>query len=158
MGFFSWLFDLFCPIENEEVIEEIKEEPQKETVYKLKDNLLTKIEREFFTVFKETVGDKYIVQPQVNLASIITKESESFTRHNELFRNIDFGIFTKEEYTPLLLIEINDSTHKQPDRIARDKKVKEICEEAEIPLITFWTEYGINKEYIRNRFKKYIEL
>lgn len=37
------------------------------------------------------MSDKYIIIPQVNLATIINKKNKVFC--TELFRNIDFGIF-----------------------------------------------------------------
>ncbi|MBE6916660.1 MAG: DUF2726 domain-containing protein [Ruminococcaceae bacterium] len=89
-------------------------------------------------------------------ASIIDKESQSKYR-NELFRNIDFGIFDSN-YSLKLLIEINDESHMRADRSARDSKVKTICDEAGIPLIVFWTKYGINKAYIHNRLATYLPL
>lgn len=56
------------------------------------------------------------------------------------------------KYEPILLIEINDKTHNEKARIARDYKVKDICQAANLPLITFWTDYGVNQEYIQKRF------
>jgi|GEM_PF-825406 len=124
--------------------------------YSARDSLMTDCEKKFFTAFSNILGDTYILQPQVNLASIIHKDSES-KYQNELFRNIDFGVFDRE-YTLKLLIEINDPTHKHPDRIERDKKVRAICDKAGIPLIAFWTQYGVNEHYIRNRLAKYLDL
>ena len=48
--------------------------------------------------------------------------------------------------------------HTQPERIERDKKVAFICAQAGIPLITFWTKYGINEIYIKKRLYKYLQL
>lgn len=124
--------------------------------YSSKESLMTDCEKNFFYVFRNVLPDEYIIQPQINLASIINKESFS-QYQTELFRNIDFGIFD-QNYTLKLLIEINDSTHMQPERIERDKKVCTICAQAGIPLITFWTEYGINETYIQNRLFKYLHL
>jgi hypothetical protein len=124
--------------------------------YSTKESFLSNTEKAYFLAIKEIAGSRYTVQPQVNLASIIDKTSHSRYR-NELFRNIDFGIFD-ENYKLLVLIEINDQTHNQDERKARDKKVKEICTEAGIPLITFWTKYGINPSYIKNRLAEYLPL
>ena len=130
----------------------VSEKPE----YTSKASLMTDCEKEFFTIIKKLVEPKYIVQPQVNLASIIDKESHSRYR-NELFRNIDFGVFTSD-YTLKVLIEINDSTHLEHNRRERDQKVKNICEEAGIPLITLWTKYGINETYIRDRLAEHLSL
>lgn len=127
-----------------------------ETAYSARDSIMTDCEKAFFTAFSNVLGDTYILQPQINLASIIRKEADA-KYQNELFRNIDFGVFDKN-YSLKLLIEINDSTHKKPDRVERDKKVRAICEKAGVPLIAFWTQYGVNEQYIRNRLAKYLPL
>ena len=111
--------------------------------------LLTQTELKFFNAIKKAINENYILLPQINLASIIERTDEH-KYQNELYRNIDFAIFDKS-YNPIALIEINDKTHKDKKRIARDIKVKEICNNANIPLITFWTDYGVNQEYINKR-------
>jgi len=116
--------------------------------------LLTNTELRFFKAIEQAVPNDYITLPQINLASII-KRTDEHKYQNELYRNIDFVIFDNT-YNPLLLIEINDKTHKEKARIARDIKVKEICQNAGLPLITFWTDYGINQEYIDKRIAEYI--
>lgn len=42
-------------------------------IYSSKNHLMTPTEMKFFEVFQEIVGSNYIVQPQINLASIIEK-------------------------------------------------------------------------------------
>ncbi len=89
------------------------------------------------------------IQPQANLASFISR-TDGAKYQNELFRNVDF-IVTDLAYRPLFVIEINDQTHLAPDRRERDRKVNNICEEAGIPLIKFWTSYGVNETYIKRK-------
>ncbi len=115
--------------------------------------LLTPTEDSFFQAIKLATPKNYTVYPQINLAAII-RRIDQHRFQNELYRNIDFAIFDAGYY-PKLLIEINDDSHKQWDRIERDHKVREICKQAHIPIITFWTEYGINQEYIEKRIKEY---
>lgn len=132
------------------------EAPQSNATYSAKDNFMTDCEKRYFSDIRSVVGEKYTVQPQINLASIINKESLSKHR-TELFRNVDFGIFD-ESYTLKVLIEINDSTHEHSDRRERDRRVRQICQEAGIPLITLWTKYGINTQYIEKRLKEFLPL
>lgn len=117
--------------------------------------LLTPTEISFYIKIKklETLGD-YLVFPQINLATIISKNSKY---RNELFRNVDFGIFNSS-FDLLLLIELNDKTHKQYKRHKRDMKVREICENANIKLITFYTSYPNEESYVINRILKEINL
>lgn len=124
--------------------------------YSAKDSMMTDCERGYYEAIKELIGTKYFIQPQVNLASVINKQSQSKYR-NELFRNIDFGIFDSN-YHLLVLIEINDSTHENQNRRERDQKIRTICAEANIPLIVFWTKYGIDRAYIKQRLCQYLNI
>jgi len=49
------------------------------------------------------------------------------------------------------LIELNDKSHQNKQRIKRDKKVKNICNKAKIPLICFYTDYPNEDNYVINR-------
>ncbi len=116
--------------------------------------LITPTEQKYFFAIRKTLSPtKYALYPQINLATIIEKVGDH-TYQNELFRNIDFVVFDTN-YMPVLLIEINDKTHKTPTRIERDKKIKEICYIARLPIIELWTDWGIDEEHIANEIKKY---
>ena len=131
-----------------------KQEPKQppKPLYEKKP-LVTANERAYQQAIWRNVPAGYRVIPQVCLASIIQKNyNNKFV--NELFRIVDFGIFD-ESYKPIVLIEINDSSHYEPQRIARDYKVKDLLEKANIPLITLWTGFGINDEYIKKRLDEH---
>ena len=128
-----------------------------QTKYQSKQ-LMSEYEKYFYEILSKNFAQDYIITPQVNLASIIEKIKDFPKQYqNELYRNIDFGIFDKTTMKPLLLIEINDKTHNQPDRIKRDLKVKEICNQANIKLITFYTKYDNKPNYIVSWIKKELE-
>lgn len=115
-------------------------------------------EKYFYDILKDIERDyDVIVQSQVNLASVIEKN----IKHkyvNELFRNIDFGIFDKNFHKLLLAIEINDSSHLKKDRIIRDLKVEKILNQANIKLIKFYTNMPNEKLYVTNRILTYLDL
>lgn len=119
--------------------------------YRLKRNIFSKCELIFYSIAKETLNQKsYIIDPQVNMQAIISTYSN--TRNEELYRNIDFGIFTKDEYFPIVLVEINDFDHYyNPMKIERDKSVRSILKVANIPLIV------INNEELEELDKKIIQ-
>ena len=128
---------------------------QKSVAYYFKKQLMTDCEYEFYNKIK-ILEEHFKIVPQVNLAAIIKKMSKQKFQ-NELFRNIDFAIFTKDYSKLLLLIELNDKTHNQEERKNRDQKVKMICKEAGIKLICFYTTYSNEKEYVVNRILNEIE-
>lgn len=127
-------------------------------MYKQK-KLMTKTEKYFYNLFKYALDEyDYIVQPQVNLASIIEKETD-YKYINELFRNIDFAIFDKDYSELLLLIEINDGSHfLSPERIERDNKVKSILNDANIKLVKFYPKYSNVKTKVINRLLESLDL
>lgn len=118
-------------------------------IYESKTSLLSSIEKEYFECIKSVLPEEYYIYPQVNLASIINRvDVHKF--QNELFRNIDFGVFNKE-HKPVLLIEIQDKSHLSAERQQRDEKVRKICEEADIVLIEFWEIKNIDPEKIKEK-------
>lgn len=99
-------------------------------LYEAKPSLVTKTETAYLNCIKSFLPDTCLIQAQANLASFI-RRTDGAKYQNELFRNVDF-IITDLSYRPLLVIEINDQTHRLPERRERDKKVACICEEAGI--------------------------
>lgn len=134
---------------------ETKQFEAKTKIYTRKESILTECEKYFYDIIVKNYNEKYTIIPQVSLSTIIKKEKKFENEYqNELNRIIDFGIFDKTNLKPLLLIEINDKTHLQEYRKERDKKVKEICNEAQIKIITFWTNNENNEKYIINKINE----
>lgn len=121
-----------------------------ETIYTRK-KLMTDYEYKFYNILKE-LQDNYTIVSQLNLAAVVKKINNN-RYYSELFRNIDFAIFTKDYQELLLLIELNDQTHNNYNRKDRDLKVKKICNDIGVKLMTFYTKYPNEKAYVINRIK-----
>ena len=119
-----------------------------------KKDFLSKNEYEFYLKLKP-LESKYKIVPQVNLASIIHKENSKY--RTELFRNIDFAIFSYDYKELLLLVELNDRTHNNPDRRERDIKVKNICKDCGIEIVPFYTHYPNEEKYVIERIENEIK-
>ena len=137
------------------LIQEENKERRKDTIY-IQKPIMTEYECRFYQILKE-LENKYIIVPQLNLAAIIKKVNNN-RYYSELFRNIDFAIFSKDYKKLLLLIEINDQTHDRYKRQDRDLKVKKICNDVNVKLISFYTKYPNEKNYVINRIEKEIDL
>lgn len=124
-------------------------------IYELKNSLLSPIEKEYFSCIKSVLPEDYSVYPQINLASIINR-TDIHTYQNELFRNIDFGVFNKD-LAPVFLIEIQDKTHLNVERKNRDNKIKMICEEAGISIVEFWKTDRVDGEEVNRKIKQALE-
>ncbi len=131
------------------IIKEEKDLLKEKNIYK-KKNIMTDYEYKFYLILKELEKYNYKVIPQVNLATIVEKVNNK-KYYTELFRNIDFVIFNEDLTDVLLLVEVNDATHNTKKRKSRDIKVKSICANAGLNLITFYTKYANEKSYVLNR-------
>lgn len=101
--------------------------------YYTRKYLMTKYERKYLDIIQEMYPN-YKVVPQVCLFSVIKKKyNKSF---KELFKTVDIGIFD-ENYSPIMLIEINDESHQMEDRQRRDNSVYGVCYDAGIPIYMF---------------------
>lgn len=122
------------------IIEELDFGLEESREYKIKP-IMSETEKEYYEIFKK-LGKEYIVEPQINLCSVIEKNSinKKDIYRNELFRNVDFGIFDKD-HNLLLLIEVNDKSHKLEYATMRDRKVRDLCRKAGIKLMIFTTYY-----------------
>lgn len=152
---FIYLFYLYFNInkDNELVIKNDKSTMKS---YKIK-RIMSSYEHMFYSVLVNNFSNDYIIVPQLNLASIVEKYKQFNKQYqNELYRNIDFGLIDKTTLFPVLLIEINDKSHNEYSRKQRDIKVKNICSNANIKLITFYTNMPNKESYIVDRVQKEI--
>ena len=126
----------------------------KKTRYKYKkiNSLMTNTELKYYNALKSILhGTPYVLLPQIPLSSIVTRKNKHKFQ-NELNRVVDFCVFSPE-FSPLVCIEINDSSHLLKNRIERDKKVKNILKLAKIPLLTIWTNEKFEYKQIANKLK-----
>lgn len=127
--------------------------------YYARPHYISSCEQHYFDIFKKILsGSSYVVFPQIPLSQIVNVISTDIKYQYELNQVIDFGIFDATTFKPVLCIEINDKTHEQPDRLARDIKVKNILTLADLPLLTFWPKNGINEASIEEGIKFYLDL
>lgn len=112
--------------------------------------LMTECETKFYQKLIKLYSEKYVVQAQIPLNAVVNKDNRQ-KYASELNRMIDFALFDMKTTEPLILIELNDKSHLENNRKYRDIRVKEICENAGIPLVAFWTKYPNEESYIQKR-------
>ena len=119
-----------------------------------KKTIMTAYEYSFYQKIRPLEEKQNIrIIPQLNLASIIKKTSNE-RYQNELYRNIDFAIFNNELTEVLLLIELNDKTHNTKKRKYRDSKVRNLLKSVGVELMTFYTTYDNDTDYVQARIIK----
>lgn len=133
-----------------------REKKQKLTSkYERKSEVMSEPELEFLKILRQINPDRYEVLPQVALVSVIDKKTNTQYR-NELFRICDYCFIDRKTSEPLLLVELNDNSHKRSDRRDRDEKVAAICEDAGIPLVTFWMNEDLDYSYVKRQVTRHI--
>jgi hypothetical protein len=116
--------------------------------YSKKKYLITESEHLLFDCLQQAVGERYYIFPQINLDKILTSKGKNWyaDRNRIKQKSVDFVLCQKESVSPILAIELNDSSHSSANRISRDKQVNEFFRTAGLPLLTIpWqSSYDIN--------------
>ena len=111
-------------------------------IYEKRPRIVTNYELLFYHVLAEALNDSYAIIPQAHLSTFLNHKihnhqnwSIALTKINK--KSVDFLICHKETLRPLFAIELDDSSHNQPNRIKRDTFVNEIFATANMPLVRF---------------------
>lgn len=109
--------------------------------YERKRYLLTMAEKTFFNLLSEAVPDDAYICPQVPYGAILNvvatgRRYTTFWNRIQAKR-VDFLICDKRTLSPLVVVELDDSSHSLPKRVARDVFVEEACAAAGLPILRF---------------------
>lgn len=131
--------------------------------FKRKKYFLTILEKKLFILLQEYVVDKEIlIFPQLHLSTLLEVKEDNndlvgkFNWINKLY--VDFVLFDKNTIQPLLVIELNDSTHFWNTRKARDEFVKKALNSNNINLLTITNEDTKNKDVIFTQLDEKLKL
>jgi len=117
----------------------LKGEEKDNIPYRKKDFLLNIPERVFFEKIIQIIPKDYVVYPQIVLSSIVKVETPKnmFWKYQNKInkKTIDFVIFKKPYFVPVLAIEYDGKTHKRNDRMQRDNFVNKVLEKAQIGIL-----------------------
>ncbi len=115
--------------------------PTKVCGYRLRDALLTQAEIAFFRVLQQAVGDQYAVFTKIRVADVLKPDRRQEKKEWRASLNritsmhFDFVLCDPASSAIHAVIELNDSSHKDGERSARDAFLREACESAGLRLI-----------------------
>lgn len=107
--------------------------------YIAKKDIMTNAEKQFYKKLQAVCDDDILIFPQIHLSSLFDHKIKgqnwkgAFSSINQ--KSVDYLLCDRNTLRPLLVIELDDNTHKRPDRIIRDKIVNEIFSSSSIFLL-----------------------
>jgi hypothetical protein len=111
----------------------------KKAFYKRQDYLLSKAEKSFYDVLRLALNGKpFIIFVKVRLLDVIHPADKNITALNKVkSKHLDFLICDKNYISPVLAIELDDSSHVMLSRVERDNFLETALASARLPLLRF---------------------
>ncbi|MCF7865305.1 MAG: DUF2726 domain-containing protein [Candidatus Pacebacteria bacterium] len=107
--------------------------------YVKKKYLMTKAEWVFYQQLEVLINNNFYIVPQVVLSALVEvkKNEHLFKTYNNKInkKKVDFVIFSKPYFNPLLIIELDDVTHDRQDRIERDIFVDDVARSSNLSIV-----------------------
>ncbi len=124
--------------------------------------LFTPAEKKFLAVLEKTVNSKYRIYGKVRIADIVKPKKRLSTKNwwNQFARisskHFDYVLCSSDKIEPLLVIELNDKSHKKQNRAKRDIEVDKICRSANLPILWVPAARSYNQEDLLNKIQNSI--
>jgi very-short-patch-repair endonuclease len=102
-------------------------------------------------------GDSLIVCPKVSLNDIfyVSHPEKNYAYRNRIDRkHVDFLLLKAATLEPILAVELDDSSHKQPERVKRDELVDRVFSAAGLPLVRIPVRRSYDTRELAETFKK----
>jgi hypothetical protein len=142
---------IFGPKKSQEIREEV-------LPYKLRNTLLSAAEFSFYKVLETALQKKAEIQCKVRLADIFyTPYGTNVSHFNRITgKHVDFLLCDLQTMRPILGIELDDASHSQMDRKARDIFVDEVFKVADLPLLHIQAKRTYHAEELFARIKQLV--
>lgn len=111
--------------------------------YQKESVLFTPAERSFLTVLEQALGDQFRVLGKVRLADVIrVKSGLSGSARQQAFnriqsKHLDFVVCDPNDLSVQFVVELDDSSHQQSRRQARDEFLDKALAAAGVPVFHF---------------------
>ena len=128
--------------------------------YRRMKYLFSKAERSFFDVLEQIVEDRYVVFAKVRMADLLyiakgTPKRQSFQNRINC-KHIDFVLCDPKFISPILAIELDDSSHDTPSRQNRDLFVDDALAAANLPLLRVRVRRSYDNDNLRAAIEEHI--
>ena len=141
-------------------IEENTQSQISKYTYKRRQYIMSKAENDFYKVLQDSLGSGYMIYPQAHLDLFLDHRTKGQSWTGALStiqrKSVDFLICSREYYSPLVAIELDDASHQRPERVDRDAKLEEIFNQANMPLVRITWQYKYDANDILHRLSPYL--
>jgi very-short-patch-repair endonuclease len=124
-----------------------------------KRNLFSAAERSFYEVLCR-LAPEYTIFAKVRLADLVRVEAsgrEFWQRFNSITgKHVDF-VLCDGQLAPVVAIELDDLSHEEGDRVARDKFVDAVLLSAELPVLRVKAKHGYMLDEIRQLLTPHLQ-
>ncbi|MBP0049838.1 DUF2726 domain-containing protein [Marinobacterium sp. AK62] len=143
---------------------DFKEKPKSDVVkdyseiYEVEDSILTPAELKYMKVLQDVVGDKYYILSKVRVADVFRVKKQRFGDADYKWFNkikakhFDYVLCCPKTFRPIIVMELDDSSHKRIDRVKRDEFINKICSDSGIRIIR----QALKKNYDLGKIKYFI--
>jgi len=128
-----------------ETLEPDKLDEPDDLPYRLRDDFLSMAEASFYRVLKQVVSEHLLVCPKVSLDDIffVAHPERHYTYLNKINRkHVDFLLCDPNSLKPVVGVELDDASHRRPERVERDEFVEQVFAAAKLPLLRFPVQAG----------------
>ena len=123
--------------------------------YEIQGVLFTPVERSFYGVLCQACADNAVVFGKVRIADIL-KPAKGFDRStwqkafNQIAgKHFDYVLCRPDDLSIMSVVELDDNSHSQKPRIARDEFIESACNTASLKLYRFKASHGYNVAEVR---------
>jgi len=129
--------------------------------YLVRDDFLSPAELSFYLVLKTALSDLALICTKVSLGDLFYAKSSDNSKYrtytNKIDRkHVDFLVCDPKTVRPLFGIELDDKSHKRPDRQERDEFVKNVFLAAKLPLIRIPVKHSYSVAELNLLLKPYL--
>jgi predicted RNA-binding Zn-ribbon protein involved in translation (DUF1610 family) len=129
--------------------------------YHIRDDFLSRAEHSFYLVLNHVVSDEVVICPKVSLGDLFyvrSRDPSKFrTYTNKIDRkHVDFLLCDPKTMQPIVGIELDDKSHNNQDRRARDKFVEKVYAAAMLPLVRFPARRSYATRELESALRQYL--
>jgi hypothetical protein len=126
--------------------------------FRSRHKLMSPAEVSLFGVLNLLFGDDYVIFSKVRMCDVLEPVQAGNDRRsafNEISqKHIDFLICRASTTEFVCAVELDDASHRRPDRVARDSFVDTIFSGAGVPLIRVPTQAAYSIQSLREKFER----